>query len=153
MFDRLPVGGGMMTIGYPDFRLPQAVVQRDNCLARWGVQTHFGVHLTRELVRQLLAGYDAVVAATGKFEEEALEIPGRELAGAYDALDYLERFKIGNPIALGDKVVIIGAGYAAMDVSRTARRLGHQVTIYYRRSKAEMPVEQSRVDMYIATLT
>jgi NADPH-dependent glutamate synthase beta subunit-like oxidoreductase len=152
MFDQLPVGGGMMTIGYPDFRLPGSVVQHDICFGDWGVRTHFGTPLDRALVDTLLRNYDAVVAATGKFKGIPAELPGQELAGFYDALAYLTGFKTGSPYPLGGEVVVLGAGYAAMDVSRTVRRLGHNATIYYRRSKAEMPVDQSRADGYVRML-
>lgn len=152
MFEQLPVAGGMMAIGFPDFRLPGAVVQRENSLADWGVTMHLGTRLDRALVERLLDSFDAVVAATGKFVEVPARLPGEELDGFYDALDYLTRFRTGKPCPLGGDVVVLGAGYAAMDVSRTVRRLGHKAKIYYRRSKADMPVIPSRADAYVRML-
>lgn len=150
VYDQLPLGGGMKTIGFPEFRLPQRIVQRDNNLAEWGVETHFGVLLTREVVRDLLAEYDAVVAATGKFKGVRLDVPGEDLIGAYDALDFLTRVKLSLPLELGQRVAVIGAGYSAQDAARTLRRLGKDVLIYYRRSEDEIPVRPERRAAYLA---
>jgi glutamate synthase (NADPH/NADH) small chain len=150
VFDQLPIGGGMKTIGFPDFRLPLSVVQRENALSEWGVETHFGVQLNRKIVRQLLNEYDAVIAATGKFKGARLGIPGEELSGVYDAIDFLTSVKLGRPFELGPRVAVLGAGYSAQDTSRTARRMGSYVTIYYRRSQQEMPVRPERRAYYLA---
>ena len=149
IFDQLPIGGGMTAIGYPDFRLPQTVVQHDNALAEWGVETHFGVTINRALVSRLLAEYDAVVAATGKFKGARLDIPGEELDGVHLALDFLTCVKLDRPFMLGARVVVLGAGYSAQDASRTARRLGSEVNIYYRRSKDDMPVRATQLARYL----
>ena len=150
VFDQLPLGGGMKTIGFPEFRLPQRIVQRDNNLGDWGVEMRFGVQLNGELVRDLLAEYDAVVAATGKFKGVRLGVPGEELAGVYDALDFLTRVKLDLPLELGQTVAVVGAGYSAQDAARTLRRMGKDVLIYYRRSEEEMPVRPERRIKYLA---
>jgi NADPH-dependent glutamate synthase beta subunit-like oxidoreductase len=150
VFDQLPIGGGMKTIGFPDFRLPLSVVQRDNAIAEWGVETHFSVEFDRSLVERLLRDYDAVIAASGKFKGVQLGIPGEELAGVYDALDFLTRVKLGRPVELGRRVAVLGAGYSAQDASRSARRMGSEVTIYYRRSEEDMPVRPERRAVYLA---
>ena len=150
VFDQLPLGGGMKTIGFPDFRLPQRIVQRDNDLQKWGVELHFGVPLDRRTVEHLLASYDAVVAATGKFKGIKLGIPGEDLPGVYDALDFLTRVKLNLPLDVGNRVAVIGAGYSAQDAARTLRRLGRSVLIYYRRSEEEMPVRPERRAKYLA---
>jgi len=150
VFDQLPFGGGMKTIGFPDFRLPQSVVQRDNALREWGVELRFGVTFDRHMVRGYLAEYDAVVAATGKFKGIPLGIPGEDLTGVYDALDFLTRVKLDLPLVLGDRVAVVGAGYSAQDAARTLRRLGKHVRIYYRRSEEEMPVRPERRAKYLA---
>ena len=150
MWEQLPIGGGMMAVGYPDFRLPLAVVARENALAQWGVELNFGVAIDRALVLRLLASNDAVIAATGKFKGVTLGIPGETLDGVFDALDVLTRVKLGRAVALGRRVVVLGAGYSAQDVSRTARRLGSEVTIYYRRRAADMPVSQAALPRYLA---
>jgi NADPH-dependent glutamate synthase beta subunit-like oxidoreductase len=150
MFDQLPIGGGMKTIGFPEFRLPQSVVQGENALAEWGVETHFDISFDREMVDRLLGSYDVVVAATGKFKGMRLEIPGEDLSGVYDALDFLTRVKLDRPLELGKRVVVLGAGYSAQDASRTVRRMGGEVTIYYRRSEEDMPVRPEKRAIYLA---
>jgi glutamate synthase (NADPH/NADH) small chain len=150
VFDQLPIGGGMKTIGFPDFRLPLSIVQRENALSEWGVETHFGVDLNRNVVQELLEEYDAVIAATGKFKGARLGIPGEALSGVYDAIDFLTSVKLGRPLELGARVVVLGAGYSAQDTSRTVRRMGREVTIYYRRSEQEMPVRPERRARYLA---
>ncbi|MGH7088115.1 MAG: hypothetical protein ACREFQ_04380 [Stellaceae bacterium] len=94
----------MKTSGYPAFRLPLDVVQRENALVEWGVETHFGVALDSCRVRRMLSESDAVVAATGKFKGVRPVIPGEDLSGAYDALDFLTRVKLGRPFTLGARV-------------------------------------------------
>jgi NADPH-dependent glutamate synthase beta subunit-like oxidoreductase len=150
LFDQLPVAGGMTAVGYPDFRLPLAVVRRENALEDWGVDVRFEVAVDRALVDRLCSEFDAVIVGTGKFRCQRLDIPGEELDGVWDALDLLTRVKLGRPAPLGAKVVVIGAGYSAQDSSRTARRLGCEVTIYYRRREEDMPVDPAQRPRYVA---
>jgi len=149
MFEQLPIAGGMTAIGYPDFRLPLAVVQRENALAEWGVDANFEVEIDRAFIGRLLSDFDAVIVGTGKFKCQRLDIPGEELEGVWDALDLLTRVKLGRPAPIGAKVVVLGAGYSAQDSSRTARRMGAEVTIYYRRRKEDMPVNQTQLARYM----
>ena len=149
IYDQLPVAGGMTAVGYPDFRLPIAVVQRENALADWGVELHLGVTVDADLVTELLASHDAVIAGTGKFKSVRLDIPGEDLAGVWDALDLLARVKLGRPAPIGRNVVVLGAGYSAQDSSRAARRLGAEVAIYYRRRAEDMPVNQEQLARYV----
>jgi NADPH-dependent glutamate synthase beta subunit-like oxidoreductase len=149
MFDQLPIGGGMTAVGYPDFRLPLSVVARENALAAWGVELRFNVTVDAALVERLLGAYDAVIAGTGRFGSLRLDIPGEELAGVWDALDFLARVKLGRDAPIGRTVVVLGAGYAAQDSSRTARRLGSEVAIYYRRRPEDMPVNQEQLARYV----
>jgi NADPH-dependent glutamate synthase beta subunit-like oxidoreductase len=140
MYDQLPVSGGMMFTGYPNFRLPLAVLRAENAPEAWGVETHYGVRADPALVERLLAEYDAVLLGTGKFQEVRMEIPGEELEDVWDALHFLTEFKLGHQPPVGRKVVVVGAGYTAQDASRTCRRLGREVVVLYRRTKDEMPV-------------
>jgi glutamate synthase (NADPH/NADH) small chain len=152
MIDQLPVGGGMMAAGYPSFRLPMDVVQRENRLAEWGVALKFDTKLTRSIVEESLRDFDAVIVATGKFKEAWLGVPGDDLPGVWDALDLLTRLKNGRPAAIGRKVAVFGAGYSAQDASRAARRLGAEATIYYRRTQDDMPVSRAALARYMAQM-
>lgn len=150
IYDRLPVAGGMMATGYPEFRLPLAVVRAENDPTRWGAEAHYDVEIDAALVERLRREHDAVIVATGKVKEARLEVPGDHAPGVWDALDFLARVKLGRPAPIGRTVAVFGAGYSAIDASRAARRLGSTVRIYYRRSLEEMPVRASQRDRYIA---
>jgi NADPH-dependent glutamate synthase beta subunit-like oxidoreductase len=140
MYEQLPVAGGMMFAGYPNFRLPLAVLRAENALETWGVAMRYNVRVDTALVERLVAEYDAVVLGTGKFKEVRMDVPGEDLDGVWSALDFLTRFKLGEAPVVGPRVVVAGAGYTAQDSSRTCVRLGHQVQVLYRRSQDEMPV-------------
>ncbi len=150
MYDHLPVTGGMMSTGYPEFRLPLTVVQEENDPTQWGATVELGVEIDRELFERVRREYDVVIVATGKVKEARLGIPGDGARGVWDALDFLARIKLGRPAPIGRVVAVFGAGYSAQDASRAARRMGSTVRIYYRRSAEEMPVRQSQRDRYIA---
>jgi NADPH-dependent glutamate synthase beta subunit-like oxidoreductase len=152
LFDQLPVAGGMMAAGYPEFRLPMAVVQRENDLAAWGVELRLGTPIDRPLVETALTQFDAVIAATGKFKAARLDVPGETLSGVWDALDLLARLKNGGAVKLGAKVAVFGAGYSAQDAARAARRLGAAATIYYRRTRDDMPVSRAALPRYMAQM-
>jgi NADPH-dependent glutamate synthase beta subunit-like oxidoreductase len=150
MYDQLTVPGGMMFAGFPNFRLPVKVLDTENALDAWGVEPHFGQRIEPELLRRLLADYDAVVLTTGKFKEIRMDIPGEDLDGVWDALEFLTRFKLGQDPAIGHDVIVCGAGYTAQDAARTCVRLGRKARILYRRSKDDMPVLPHIVDRFVA---
>jgi NADPH-dependent glutamate synthase beta subunit-like oxidoreductase len=150
MYDQLPAAGGMMLAGYPEFRLPRSVVAGEVDPAAWGIDFIAGTKVTLALTRQLLWAFDAVIAATGKFRAARLGIPGEDLAGVWDALDFLMRVKFGEAPHVGPTVLVIGGGHTARDASRVARRLGAQATIVYRRRVEDMPVPKSEIPRYLA---
>ena len=149
VYEQLPVSGGMMFVGFPNFRLPVSVLQAENDLEAWGATGQWGVTVDGRLLRRLLADYDAVLVSTGKFKEERLDVPGQELTGVLDALHFLMEVKLGHPPRIGPRVVVVGAGYTAQDASRTCRRLGCEVQVLYRRTPEDMPVHADRRQMYI----
>ncbi|MBV9439206.1 MAG: FAD-dependent oxidoreductase [Candidatus Eremiobacteraeota bacterium] len=149
VYDRLPVFGGMMAMGYPEFRLPYSVVRRENDPADWFADLCLEAEIDRALFDRVRGEFDAVVIATGKVKEAKLGIPGEDLEGVWDALEVLRRVKLGRSCPLGEDVAVFGAGYTAQDASRVARRLGRRVAIYYRRGIDEMPVSPRSRDRYI----
>jgi NADH-quinone oxidoreductase subunit F len=140
IYEQLPVSGGMMFTGYPNFRLPLDVLWLENAPEAWGVEMRYNVRVDTALVERLVGEYDAVLLGTGKFKEVRMDIPGEDLEGVWSALDFLTRHKLGNTPVVGPRVVVTGAGYTAQDSSRTCLRLGHQVQILYRRTQDDMPV-------------
>jgi NADPH-dependent glutamate synthase beta subunit-like oxidoreductase len=140
LYEQLPEAGGMMAIGYPQFRLPIEVVRAEAPFEEWGVKMRYGIRVDRPQFERIATQHDAVVVTTGKFEAHPLEIPGAELAGAYDAIGFLTRFRLGEPIDIGRRAIVIGGGNTALDVSRTLKRLGSDVRIAYRRGQSELNV-------------
>lgn len=140
VFEQLPVAGGMLSVGIPPFRLPRDVIQAEiGAIVDLGVEirTRKKIRDPRRLLRQ---GYKAVFMATGAHKGLKMGLPGEDLQGSFDALTFLKGVHLGQREKLGNKVVVIGAGYAALDSARTALRLGsRRVDLVYRRSKGELP--------------
>jgi glutamate synthase (NADPH/NADH) small chain len=141
LFERRPEAGGLNTYGIVPFRLPVEVARWEAAqIVRLGVELRTGVDVGGDTApEELLAQHDAVVLAVGMGAVPLLGIPGEELRGVEDALDVIERAKFGRPVALGQRVAVIGAGNTAIDAATTSRRLGAEfVTMWYRRGAAEM---------------
>lgn len=125
IFEAQRVAGGMLSLAVPNFRLSQEVVERDIApLLAAGVEICTGITVGVDLSLEDLEaeGFEAIFLATGAGQGKKLPIDGGDLAGVHLGLDYLKAAKMGRGPHLGEKVVIIGGGNAAMDAARTARR-------------------------------
>jgi glutamate synthase (NADPH/NADH) small chain len=141
IFEEMPVLGGMLYWGIPDYRLPVVVLQKeiDNLLSLGiGVKTNHGIENIDDLFSQ---GYDAVFIGIGAPVPRKLGIPGEGLEGTYPGELFLKDVNLGKEIDFsGNKVVVVGGGNTAIDSVRTALRLGaKKVSLVYRRSRREMP--------------
>ncbi len=141
VFEALPVAGGMLRVGVPQYRLPTEVIDREvQEIVDFGVELRLDSPV--ENVEELFAqGYEAVLIAVGAHEGIRLPIEGAELPGVLTNTSFLRDVRLGNPPELGEKVVVIGAGDVAMDCARTSVRLGRQVAVHYRRSREEAPAD------------
>jgi NADH-quinone oxidoreductase subunit F len=146
VFEALPLGGGMMGVVIPDFRLPKEVIQKeiDYIVAR-GVEIQYNTPVTsqRNVEDLLQEGFQAVFIAAGAQRSQRIGIPGEieGLEGLIYGLSFLRDIKVGKPVKVGPRVAVIGGGNTAMDASRAALRLGaKEVNVYYRRAREEMPV-------------
>ena len=156
VFEALPIGGGMLSVAIPDFRLPREVIEKEiNYIAKRGVEikynTPINVNFTIEDIRN--SGFESVFIAAGAQRSQNIGIPGEleDIEGFYYGLRFLRDVKIGKPVKLGRSVAIIGGGNVALDSSRTALRLGaDEVSIFYRRSREEMPVTEVEYDEALA---
>ena len=143
VYEALPVSGGMLTIGIPEFILPRQILQADiDYIKAMGVEikenTPLGKNLTLEDLFQ--QGYKAIFLAFGAQASQKLNILGMDLEGIFYALPLLKAVNLGNGPKLTGKVAIIGGGNAAVDSARVALRLGaDEVDIFYRRIRDEMP--------------
>jgi heterodisulfide reductase subunit A-like polyferredoxin len=150
IFEALPVAGGMLAVGIPEYRLPRTVLNKEiDYLRRMGVEiklnTPIGKNLSLlELKRQ---GYDALFLATGAHLSRKLGLKGEEASGVLHAVDFLRKVALNQLVKLGEKVVVIGGGNAAIDAARTAFRLGaKEVSIAYRRTRNEMPAQPEEIE-------
>jgi 2-oxoacid:acceptor oxidoreductase delta subunit (pyruvate/2-ketoisovalerate family) len=140
VYEADPLPGGMLRTGIPAYRLPRDVLDREiAAIQALGVEIETGKKLGENLSWDDLSGYAAVFLAIGQQESRALGVPGEDGAGVLHGLAFLKRLNLGEPVALGKRVAVIGGGNTAMDAARAACRLGSDVTVVYRRSRAEMP--------------
>lgn len=150
IFEKAPVLGGMLTMGIPAYRLPRQVVEAEIQLIRdMGVTMKTGVEIGKDkTIAQLRQeGFRAFFLAIGAQECLRLGVEGEDLEGVYPGLDYLRRVNLGEPVALGKKVAVIGGGNVAIDAVRSARRLGAEdAFILYRRSLEEMPSRPEEIE-------
>lgn len=141
VYDANPAAGGMLRYALPDYRLPKDVLDLEiELIRRAGVQFTFNTQVPRDIsLNDLDSEYDAVFLSIGTWKESWVYLPGTELTGVIPALPFLEGVSKKQPVPLGDRVVVIGGGNAAIDSARTALRLGSKVTIIYRRERKDMP--------------
>jgi len=154
LYEALPVLGGMLAVGIPEYRLPKAILQREiDDITALGVEVHTGVRLGKDvsLDELLSAGHDAVFLAMGAWKSTALGVPGEDLPGVIHAIEMLRDANLarrGKGVApkLGQRVAVVGGGNAAIDAARTAIRLGaKEVHLVYRRTRDEMPAQPKEI--------
>ena len=150
VFEALPVLGGMLAVGIPEYRLPRTILDREiGQLRKMGVELKTNTRVSESLTLQDLRtqGYDALFIATGAHVSRKLGLEGEEAPGVTHAVEFLRRVALKEPVSVGEKVVVIGGGNAAIDAARTALRLGAKtVTIAYRRTLNEMPAQMEEIE-------
>ncbi len=141
--------GGMVGGLIPAYRLPNETLEGDLVrLRELGVPIHLGQVLGRDFtLAALRRDYAYVFLAVGAQKGKRLGIPGEDTPGVMDALDFLDKVRAGTSMDLGRRILVIGAGNSAMDAVRSAIRLvpGGEVTIVYRRTRAQMPADPAEV--------
>ncbi|MBC7227235.1 MAG: FAD-dependent oxidoreductase [Thermoflexales bacterium] len=146
VFEALPVAGGMLRVGVPEYRLPSWIVDREvQDIVDLGVELRLN-HPVNNLDDVFAEGFDAILIAVGAHEGIRLNIPGADLEGVLINTHFLRDVRLGNPPKLGKVVAVIGAGDVAMDVARTARRLGAEVHVYYRRTREEATADPEEME-------
>ena len=132
----------------PEYRLPKSVLDREiEIIRRLGVHFVFNTRVGVDIpLNDLDAQFDAVFLSIGTWKEGWVYLAGTELTGVTPALPFLEAEAGDKPTKLGDRVVIIGGGNAAIDSARTVVRRGAQATVVYRRERKDMPAIQEEVD-------
>ncbi|MBN1516518.1 FAD-dependent oxidoreductase [Candidatus Sumerlaeota bacterium] len=149
VFESLPVLGGMLAVGIPDYRLPADILARDiDSIRALGVEfkTNAGVGANVP-VAELENNFDAMFISTGAHESLKLNIPGEECTGVVHGVDFLRKHSLGEATGIGQRVVVAGGGNTAVDAARTALRVGaKEVTMLYRRTRAEMPADPVEIE-------
>ena len=148
VYDSRPAAGGMLRYALPEYRLPKAVLDKEiELIERLGVKFQFNVNVGESpTLNDVAHQYDAVFMAIGTWKEAWVYLPGTELTGVIPALPFLEGVSRGEQLPVGRSVVVIGGGNAAIDSARTARRLGADVTIVYRRERKDMPAIPEEIE-------
>jgi len=148
VYEAMPKMGGMLRYGIPEYRLPKEIVETEvGLIEKMGVEFLYNVRIgfdrTFESLREQ---HDAVVIAIGAWNSLPLRCPGAELPGVYGGIEFLKKVFSHEPISIGRNVAVVGGGNTAMDACRTAVRLGAEnVYIIYRRTKAEMPADETEI--------
>ena len=145
VYEALPKAGGMMRTGIPKFRLPDEVLDREiDRIVRQGVRIELNRRVT---VAELENDFDLVLTAVGSHIGSALQLDNDELV--LEGISFLRKFKLQGDhsgVQQGQSVAIIGGGNTAIDVARTVLRLGAIPTIFYRRTRQEMPAIAHEVE-------
>jgi len=144
VFEALPVAGGMMAVGIPEYRLPKEVLQAEiDTIRKMGVEIRLNTAIGRDITVDDLKkeGYGAIFIAIGAHKDQALGIPGEELEGVVSGVAFLRDVNLHKQVDLAGKIVaVIGGGNVAMDAARSVLRMGAaEVKVLYRRRKQDMP--------------
>ncbi len=158
IFEALHKVGGVLVYGIPEFRLPkERIVAREiDTVRKLGVEIETDVIAGRTVTIDSLMdeeGYEAVFIGSGAGLPRFMGIPGENLNGVVSANEFLTRANLmhaydadyDTPILVGQRAVVVGGGNVAMDAVRTAKRLGAEATIVYRRSEKELPARAEEV--------
>ncbi len=136
-----PLAGGMMRFGIPKYRLPRDVLDAEiQCILDMGITLKLNTRVDDILAAMQQGGFDAAFLAVGAHVAKRTEIPARDANRILDAVSVLRGMETGERPQLGRRVVIYGGGNTALDVARTAKRLGAtEALIVYRRTREQMP--------------
>jgi NADPH-dependent glutamate synthase beta subunit-like oxidoreductase len=154
VFEAMEKAGGMLRWGIPGYRLPDGVLDAEiQKILDTGVEIEYGVKIGKDVsLGQLKADYDAIFIALGAQQGISLGVDGEDAPNVFSGVDFLNRFHHGEKLDLGTDVVaiVVGGGDTAVDAARICKRLGANVTVLYRRTRAEMPAIEEEIDEAIA---
>jgi len=150
IYEALPVAGGMLAVGIPDYRLPRQVLDQDiSLIQQLGVTIKTGVRIGKDItVAELKQQHAALFLAIGSHGNQPMGVPGEDLEGVLPGVAFLREVNLGQAPNLKDKVVaVVGGGNVAMDAARSSLRLGaKEVRVVYRRPREDMPAAEEEID-------
>ncbi len=147
VFEARKEPGGVLRWGIPEYRLPKRALKKEiGRILGLGIEMKTGVKVGKDLALEALSQFDGIFLSPGAGRSIPLGVKGENLAKVWKGTDFLNRINSGERIKPGKEVIVIGGGNTAMDVARSARRLGSSVTVAYRRTKKEMPAISDEVE-------
>lgn len=145
VFEKDPFPGGMLRYGIPSYKLEKAIIDAEiEVIKEMGAEIRCGVEVGKDVTIQQLReeGYQGFYLAIGAQKASRMNIPGEELENVRFGVEFLHEIAEGKTPSVGENVIVVGGGNVAIDVARSATRLGaKKVTIVYRRTRDEMPAE------------
>ncbi len=149
VFEKLPVVGGMMAVGVPEYRLPKDILAAEiKQIQDMGVEVQTGVTFGSDITLESLKkdGYRALFLATGLHQNARLNIENEDIYGALKGIDFLRDVALGNEVSVRDRTIVVGGGNVAFDVAMTALRKGAQeVTLVCLEERNEMPAWEHEI--------
>lgn len=141
IFEQLPVKGGMLAVGIPEYRVPADSLSKEiSNIEALGVKIHLNTKIGKDIkLADIKKQFNAVYVATGAHLANRLNIPGIDTQGVLDGVEFLRNVSLKEKVTLGKKGIVIGGGNVAMDVARTALRMGLEVEVMCLESDTEMP--------------
>ncbi|MGA7079610.1 MAG: FAD-dependent oxidoreductase [Terriglobales bacterium] len=149
IFEALSTAGGMLAVGIPSFRLPRRLLNAEvDRIRAIGIEILLDTPVGKSIAfDDLRKSFAAVFLAIGAHVERKLAVPGENLLGVTGGVEFLRRINLEKPVLPGQQVLVIGGGNSALDAARTVLRCGAKdVTIVYRRTRAEMPADPREVE-------
>jgi len=148
IFESNEKGGGMLRYGIPEYRLPYDQLDKDiDYIVSLGVKINYNTRISEEAkFNEIYNSHDALFISPGLWNSIPVNITGEELPNVISGIDLLSKVTYKEEIDLGSKVAVIGGGNSAMDAARTAKRLGAEVEIYYRRRIVDMPADVEEIE-------
>ncbi|MEF8984066.1 MAG: FAD-dependent oxidoreductase, partial [Bacteroidales bacterium] len=154
IFESKPRAGGMMRYGIPEYRLPYEALDMDiDYILSLGVDIQYNTRVGTDVtLEELHENYDSVLVGTGLHQSRSTRIPGTDHKEVYQAIDLLREFSKGNEIPVARKIIVIGGGNVAMDITRTLARLQNQkygevkITTTSLETEDIMPADQEEID-------
>jgi formate dehydrogenase (NADP+) beta subunit len=151
VFEAQPKPGGMMLLGIPEYRLPRDVLDYEiNEIKAAGVEIKTNAPI--KSIEPLLAeGFQAIFLGLGAHQGQKLGVEGDNLPGVIESVEFLRRGNLGEKVKVGERVGVVGGGNVAIDAARMALRFGaKKVTMFYRRTRSEMPAAEEEVEAALA---
>jgi len=144
VYEKMPKMGGLLQYGIPEYRLPKRIIDAEiKLLEDMGITFKNNIEVLPSDIKE---NCDAVIIATGAHQTKPLRVKGEDSPGVIGGIDFLKAVAEGNIPTIGKKVIVVGGSNTAMDAARTARRLGAEVILSYRRTKNEMPAEEKEIE-------